>query len=171
MKICTVCKIERNYTDFYFRYDSKKYRNECKICQRSRTSKWARARYPYIRNKLIEKYNENKEAVIKKVTIWAKNNPEKRRKYNVTWRWKLRKEIIIEYGGMCKCCGETIPEFLQIDHINNDGYKMRKEKKESSGGNLYRWLKKNNFPKDRFQLLCSNCNFAKGHFGGCPHND
>jgi hypothetical protein len=25
------------------------------------------------------------------------------------------------------------------------------------------------YPKDNFQLLCMNCNFAKGHRGECPH--
>jgi len=33
---------------------------------------------------------------------------------------------------------------------------------------LYSWLKKNNFPKG-FQVLCMNCNFAKGKLGKCPH--
>ena len=31
------------------------------------------------------------------------------------------------------------------------------------------WKKiKNNFPKG-FQILCHNCNIAKGHYGKCPH--
>jgi hypothetical protein len=33
---------------------------------------------------------------------------------------------------------------------------------------LYRWLVKNNFPKE-FQILCHNCNFAKFRLGTCPH--
>lgn len=28
---------------------------------------------------------------------------------------------------------------------------------------------KQNFPKDEYQLLCMNCNFAKGLYSGCPH--
>lgn len=38
-----------------------------------------------------------------------------------------------------------------------------------SGWNFYRWLKNNGFPKKDFQLLCFNCNCAKGFFGMCPH--
>ena len=34
---------------------------------------------------------------------------------------------------------------------------------------MYRWLKKHGFPKEGFQLLCYNCNCAKGFFGKCPH--
>ena len=28
--------------------------------------------------------------------------------------------------------------------------------------------RKNNYPEG-FQVLCSNCNFAKGKYGSCPH--
>lgn len=83
---------------------------------------------------------------------------------------KLKIEVLTHYGGnppKCVCCGETHIEFLSIDHINGGGTKKRKE--TGGGSSLYRWLKKNNFPKE-FQVLCMNCNFAKGHFGICPHN-
>ena len=75
------------------------------------------------------------------------------------------------YGGsVCKCCGETELEFLSIDHINEDGAKHRKDLPGSGGGGhqMYRWLRLNNYPPG-FQVLCMNCNFAKGHFGQCPH--
>jgi len=78
----------------------------------------------------------------------------------------LRDEVIRAYGGWrCRCCGETIPEFLQIDHIDGKGAEHRKE---VSGTQLYQWLRRNNFPPG-FQVLCANCNFAKGHYGKCPH--
>ena len=80
----------------------------------------------------------------------------------------MRNLVLEAYGGKCMCCGETTPEFLQIDHINNDGGDHRRELKREGTG-FYHWLKANNFPKDRFQLLCSNCNFAKAKYGQCPH--
>lgn len=172
-KLCNKCNKNKYEYEFYTRENGKK-RNECIECCKRRISKWARDKY---KNDKEFKYNkkmyylENKEKRLKQIKEWAKNNPESRSKYCVSWRWKLRMEIINAYGGECVCCHENIPEFLQIDHINNDGYKMRKEKKQLVGGSLYRWLKINNYPKDNFQLLCGNCNFAKGHFGGCPHND
>jgi hypothetical protein len=79
----------------------------------------------------------------------------------------LREQILREYGGVCVCCGESEPKFLSIDHINNDGAEHRKE--VGHGGRLYRWLRRNGFPKDNYQLLCMNCNFAKGRYGLCPH--
>lgn len=59
-------------------------------------------------------------------------------------------------------------EFLQIDHINNDGKEHRKASGCGSGEAMYRWLKKNNYPAG-FQVLCCNCNYAKMKYGECPH--
>jgi hypothetical protein len=36
------------------------------------------------------------------------------------------------------------------------------------GKDLYYWLEDNDFPSG-FQILCWNCNFAKGSLGKCPH--
>ena len=36
------------------------------------------------------------------------------------------------------------------------------------GSTLHKWIKDNNFP-DGFQILCHNCNQAKGYYGICPH--
>jgi hypothetical protein len=77
-----------------------------------------------------------------------------------------RQSVLVAYGGACVCCGCDIPEFLTIDHINGDGAKHREE---GPGNRIYRWLKKNGFPKNNFQLLCFNCNCAKGIYGTCPH--
>jgi len=83
-------------------------------------------------------------------------------------------EIISEYGGRCACCGETESIFLNIDHIDNNGSSHRKELSKKTGlkmtgSNFYRWLKKQGYPKDNYQILCFNCNFAKHVLGKCPH--
>jgi hypothetical protein len=86
---------------------------------------------------------------------------------------KLRHDILVHYSGglpTCSCCGEKHDEFLSIDHINGDGADHRRMV-GSGVGAIYRWLIGNNFPPG-FQVLCMNCNFAKGHSsssGGCPH--
>jgi len=80
---------------------------------------------------------------------------------------KLRDAAFAAYGGYkCSCpgCTVTIPQFLVIDHINNDGYQHRK----LVGKHIYRWLKNNNYPPG-FQVLCANCNTGKMRNGGvCP---
>lgn len=79
----------------------------------------------------------------------------------------LRLEALKHYGGQCACCGETEPKFLGIDHIDNNGAAHRKEIGRS-GKAIYYWLRDNNYPKG-FQVLCHNCNAAKGRYGICPH--
>lgn len=90
------------------------------------------------------------------------------RDYLKTYRQNAKRTVFEHYGNRCACCGETETLFLQIDHINNDGAKHRKEIGGAGGGYMYYWIIKNNFPTN-LQLLCCNCNFAKGMFGVCPH--
>lgn len=79
---------------------------------------------------------------------------------------KIKFEAIFHYGGKCFCCGETVIEFLSIDHINGGGEKHRKE---IGYKNIYAWLRLHNWP-DGFQTACHNCNFGRHINGGiCPH--
>lgn len=93
-------------------------------------------------------------------------------------RRALRDEVVAAYGGACACCGESEPEFLSIDHVDESGAEHRRAlggkqgeaRRFSAGGEkTYRWLKDRGFPRGGFQLLCMNCNFAKGKLGECPH--
>lgn len=82
-------------------------------------------------------------------------------------------DMLNALGWQCTCCGESHPLFLTLDHINNDGAKHRKRFKEKYNTRntelLYREARREGWPKDKYQVLCINCNFAKGHFGECPH--
>jgi hypothetical protein len=80
----------------------------------------------------------------------------------------LKAAVIEAYGGKCSCCGESEPAFLTIDHIDGNGADKRRAG-EGSGGALYSSLKRRGFPKEGYQLLCFNCNCAKGRNGVCPH--
>ena len=67
----------------------------------------------------------------------------------------------------CRCCGEnSFIEFLTIDHIEGRTH-LPKEQKDLKGNQLVSWLTRNNYPEG-FQLLCWNCNVAKGD-KECPH--
>ena len=83
---------------------------------------------------------------------------------------ELKRIVIEAYGGKCICCGETMFEFLSIDHKRNDGAKERKRlgNRVKPGLQMLRYIIKMKFPK-RYQLLCFNCNMAKGFYGKCPH--
>jgi hypothetical protein len=80
--------------------------------------------------------------------------------------------VLEHYGVKCNCpggCDVTEPKFLTIDHIHGGGVKHRKSIGRQ-GGDFYAWLVKNKYP-DGFQVLCFNCNCAKGFFGKCPHEE
>lgn len=104
------------------------------------------------------------------------NNPYRAKGYcNTHYVQKTTKEhrriIINHYSNgenICNCCGESIYEFLTIDHINNDGAEHRR--KIGLGSRIYLWIIKNNFPKE-FQILCYNCNCARFRTKDkkCPH--
>lgn len=90
------------------------------------------------------------------------------RKWSADYRARLRAEFIADYGSRCGCCGEAEPAFLQLDHIQNDGAAHRREHK--TGAKLLASLKRAGWPKDRYRLLCANCNYGRAMNGGiCPH--
>lgn len=77
----------------------------------------------------------------------------------------LKDKVIERYGHTCACCGETLREFLTLDHVNKGGGKHRKER----GSNAhYMDAKRRNFPPD-YRVLCFNCNCVMAHGQSCPH--
>jgi len=154
-KKCYRCGRLRPLTEFHRnRSTPDGYQWECKECKRMYQAEYRRTH----RDKIRE---------------WArryKSRPEYRKKdreySSARWRM-LKKEAIMAYGGKCACCGEACLAFLEIDHIDNDGKKDRE--KHGSGKAFYEWLKKNNYPKGRYQVLCRNCNWVKHAYGTCPH--
>jgi hypothetical protein len=106
-----------------------------------------------------EKEFPHENGKIRRYTCWSCRSKRE------TAQNKVR--LLAEFGWKCQCCGEAMPQFLTLDHIKG---------KASMGEapdlpRMYSWLNavKKGFPKDEYQLLCMNCNFAKGHYGVCPH--
>ena len=116
--------------------------------------------------------DKNKEKIKIKDELYRKNNPIKVRKWDKDAKIRRRLKVLNYYGGTppkCKCCGEDEIKFLSVDHINNDGAEHRKKTNIRGGNNAHKWIIKNKFPPI-FQILCYNCNCAKGFFGECPHS-
>ena len=109
-------------------------------------------------------YQMNKARILEKNRLWRENNREKDCETKKKYNRKIRELVLEHYGNKCVCCGEQNKEFLQIDHINNDGAQHRKILKMS----IYRWAINNNFPTT-LQILCANCNHSKEKYGYCPH--
>jgi len=106
--------------------------------------------------------------------------------YEKERRETLKKDIFSHYSKIhsnsdipcCRCCGlNSHIEFLTLDHIAGrkemdsepELLKLGYSSKLATQP-LQIWIKKNNFPEG-FQVLCINCNFAKGHSkdNTCPH--
>lgn len=86
--------------------------------------------------------------------------------YNARQRYRIKAEVRSHYGTVCQCCGEAHPHFLSMDHIH--GKTVEEGPKKLGGDDLLYYLKKNNWPLG-FQVLCFNCNCARGFYGQCPH--
>jgi hypothetical protein len=93
---------------------------------------------------------------------------EKRRRKQEARR-NLKVEALIHYGIRCVCCDEAHFEFLEIDHVNNDGAQHRRDNNIHGGEAMFRWFRDNGYPPG-FQTLCSNCNQSKSRYGYCPHS-
>ena len=87
-------------------------------------------------------------------------DPARAQEKNRRWGLRVRAEAILAYGSKCTSCGETDPDVLCFDHINDDGAAHRRETGTGSGVRIYLWLKRNNWP-DKIQILCANCNMKK----------
>lgn len=143
-KTCTTCKTEKFSEEFGRSQKSRDgITTRCKECKRKSNREWYKNADKEYKDSLVE-YRKNKMRVERKMLIEA-------------------------YGGMCVCCGESEENFMTVDHIDNDGYIDRKVQKMAGGHVFYARLRNLGYPKDKYQLLCFNCNCAKGFFGECPH--
>jgi|ERR1039458_4748441 hypothetical protein len=108
---------------------------------------------------------------LQKKRTWEKanrqNSPEDVKAYFRNYSLKIKKEVVAAYGGRCACCGESELSFLTIDHVHNNGAELRRNG-EPFGEKLRLKLRKQGYPTD-YQILCMNCNWAKGMYGECPH--
>lgn len=125
------------------------------------------------RAKIIERtrkyYEANRESKLAYGRKWRADNADKMREYRQKSKIRLRLETFDAYGGaICRCCGEKEVLFLTIDHVNNNGAEERRLHGSRGGYAFYAILRKLGYPPG-YQVLCFNCNMAKGAFGICPH--
>lgn len=168
-KQCSKCREVKPLTLFHRDATRKSgYGPQCKACI-SQIQKERRSEYNLTRKRWIENNPEAGKLACKK---YYDRNPARTCAKQKAWRTALREQTLVAYGCRCACCGETTPEFLAIDHIFNDGTEHRQRSgRRLTGSILYLWLRNNGYPKDRFQLLCHNCNQTKEYYGVCPHQE
>ena len=127
-----------------------------------------------------KKYNQSKKGQAKNKEY--KQTPEysaKQKEFRNSKRLKVLKHYSQSLSNSdipcCNCCGlNSHIGFLALDHIAGKR-KMDSESELVQLGydsnmhpdTLLQWLIDNKFPKG-FQILCHNCNLAKGYYGNCP---
>lgn len=79
---------------------------------------------------------------------------------------QLKQRVYDIYGNKCACCGETNREFFAVDHISGGG---GAERRRLGSRGIFLAALKESFQKEKYQLLCHNCNMSLGFFGYCPH--
>lgn len=147
---CTHCKKFLEHNKFSPCYVSSKKSAWCKKCHAAKARR---------------KYASRNSA-------WRKNNRERLREF----RHALTVEMVTAYGGECQCpgCDETNPMFLTLEHRDGSGKEHRE--RQSNTHQLLLELKRLGWPKDRYTLLCYNCNcgsirnYYKYGYYLCPHD-
>ena len=126
-----------------------------------------------------EYYQKNREKMRENDRIRRLEHIDERRKRSRVYHEKVAKQkhleikikVFTHYSNgkpKCACCGENLIEFLALDHIK--GREAMGDKRGDTGIKIYRRLEKNGFPSG-YQILCHNCNIAKGKDGICPHKN
>ena len=136
-------------------------------------------------NKAKQKARDSRpDAVARRKALYSTPEYKAKRKSN---RNSERLEVLQYYSKLlsksnipcCRCCGENFHiDFLAVDHIAGikkmdfEPELVKSGYSSSMGGtNLMHWIIANNFPTG-FQILCHNCNVAKGYSKNknkCPH--
>jgi hypothetical protein len=151
----------------------KKYNQQYRIKNRERLKALDKIRYeqrkgdPETKKKRKLWENKNKIKIVEYQKEYRKNNKIYLRQQKLIRLYEIKELVLKEFGNKCNCCGETIREFLTIDHING----RKGEKTRSTGKKLWAKVWMEGCPKDKYALLCFNCNCAKGIYGSCPHNN
>jgi hypothetical protein len=160
----------KQYQKNYDKKNSKKLKNYQKIYSKKEHVVNKRKIYQATRRQLNEvidyhkKYNKDN----------AKKLNQNKRDYNKDRRFTVCLTYSERHSNSkipcCRCCGENSDiRFLAIDHIQG---RENLPKKEAGlvGDKLISFLIRKNFPEG-YQVLCHNCNSAKGHSkdNTCPH--
>jgi hypothetical protein len=92
-----------------------------------------------------------------------------RRVYGRQGLQKVRLQVLTHYSQgtpACACCGETVVEFLSLDHLF--GSSQADYRLYGNSDRLFRNIRRQGFPPV-FRVLCHNCNQCHRIYGYCVH--
>ncbi len=137
VKKCNTCGEVKPLADFNTRNIAKGwYKSLCRACESARFKRYYEANADEMR--------------------------ARQREYHKTWKDKRFEQVLDALGHECACCGESNPQALTVDHIHNDGWKEKRGPgRPRAGRALWSRIRKEGYPKDRYRILCFNCNCGR----------
>lgn len=132
----------------------------CGSCLSRRSANGPGSRCAKCRKQRRSYYARNRKKIILISAANQKKNRLQRRKYLRLYMRKVRARVVKHLGDKCKRCGFSDSRALQIDHVNNDGWKELRAGRFYLGSYSF-YLKVMADKKGRYQLLCANCNWIK----------
>lgn len=144
MKLCSICGIEKDESDFYGRKSSKDgLRKDCKKCCYDRNKKWISENIDVVKSIKDKYYQNNKKEVIDRSTEWSENNKERR--IEIVKKYRSKNETIEKRN-------KYYLDNKDYFYIKNKKYKEdNKEKINENNRNRY-----NNDFEYRFKILVKN---------------
>lgn len=150
-KTCSDCKINKPLSEFSKNKNGLfGLRSNCKRCNKKYSENY---------------YKINKKSLSAKSKKYRRKNRSSISERHSTLYKNYRIQFLEMYGNRCSCCGEKNYEFLTIEHkLGQKGIKRQTSSK------AYREAIKIHNP-ELYEILCMNCNHAKGRYGHCPHSE
>lgn len=176
-KTCGRCELVKPLTrEFFGRRPNSLdgFNGVCRLCKNAAINRSNATRREEVNHRQkVYRYNlpfEKLEEIRKRSKLWYKDNRDEARARARNRLIKIRCEMIAAYGGECACCKESIPDFLTLDHTENNGAAHRREIGGSQSVLVH--LRNLGWPLEGYRLLCYNCNCGRERNGGvCPHVD
>lgn len=167
-RTCTWCRRDQPLSEFSPRKCGRGGLSSwCRSCTRTRRAE-NRDRINAERREIYVNWDDTRKAYFRDRTRAYRAKHRERLIAEMLRNYRaIRKTVLERYGGKCECCGESHPEFLNIDHVNGDGRQDRARLGGSTG--IYRLLARTPERIHGYRLLCANCNFSRGLHGYCPH--
>lgn len=133
----------------------------CKQCRRKKRSTPEGKKQASLHRKSHRK--RHRQALLERGKAYYREHSGPMRASAREYQLRTKIEVLTHYAvdGKLKCakCDEHEARFLALDHVDGGG-KSHCRDIGGSGGYVYLWARKNNFPPI-FQVLCHNCNHLK----------
>lgn len=151
MKKCCKCKKNKNISEFDFRNDSNKYREDCKKCRKKRIN---------------SHYKKNKKEINEKHKKYNKKHKKDKKEYDKA-RYLKNKDKRKEYNRRRRAKKEKVGEYFSIEDerfirnlFNNECF-CCKSKNNLAIDHIYPLSKGNPLTLKNACVLCKSCNSSK----------